>query len=142
MNISEEDYLRTIYKLYEDLEDKSLGMKAVDIARGLKITKPSVSGMVRKLTNLGLLKTLPYSRIHFTKKGMAKAKRIMHNHRVIEVFLKDVLKYKKKDVHDEAHILEHAFSEESIRRLDSFLNNPKKSPLGKVIPHEFAGVKE
>lgn len=131
MYVSKEDYLRVMYELYE----KEDCIKSVDIAFILKVTKSSVSQMIKKLANERLIITKPYSKIKFTSKGLKKAKQLMHNHRVIEVFLKDILKYDIKKVHEEAHKLEHAFSEDSIERLDKFLKNPKISPHGKVIPH-------
>jgi len=131
---STENYLRTIYYLYE--KDKSKGIRSIDIAKELNISKPSVSEMVKKLIKKDFIKSNPYSNIFFTKKGLKEARRVMHNHRIIEVFLKDILNYDLSNVHEEAHKLEHAFSKESIKRLDKFLNNPKKSPFGKKIPHE------
>jgi DtxR family transcriptional regulator, Mn-dependent transcriptional regulator len=136
MNISIEDYLRIIYFLYEKQIDKSVGIKAVDVANELDVTKPSVTGMVKKIIKLGYLKAKPYSRIHLTKKGLKEAKRIMHNHRLIEVFLVNALGCKLDEIHDEAHRLEHAFSDEIITKLDNFLQNPEISPLGKKIPHK------
>ena len=130
---STEDYLRTIYSLYE--KDKTKGIKSIGIANELSISKPSVSEMIKKLVKGRLVKADPYSDIFFTEKGLKEARRIMHNHRIIEVFLKNILKYDLRKVHEEAHRLEHAFSEESIRRLDKFLNHPKQSPAGKTIPH-------
>lgn len=135
MNISTEDYLRTIYSFYETQEDKSKGIKSVEIAKELKISKPSVSKMITKLISKRYLKAQPYSNIYFTEKGLKEAKRIMHNHRVIEVFLKDILKCSSGKIHEEAHKLEHAFSGYVIRKLDRFLDNPKVSPHGKSIPH-------
>jgi len=135
MNMSVEDYLRTLYALYESLDTKSDGIKSVDVAKELDISKPSVSEMIKKLIKKRYLKAKPYSKIYLTKKGMNEARRIIHNHRVIEVFLKALLGYDIPKVHGEAHRLEHAFSEESIKRLDRFLNNPKLAPNGKPIPH-------
>ena len=135
MNVSMEDYLRTLYALYERLEAKSDGIKSVDVAKELGISKPSVSEMIKKLIKRRYLKARLYSKIYLTKKGMNEARRIIHNHRVIEVFLKGVLEYDINKVHGEAHRLEHAFSEESVKRLDKFLNNPKSAPNGKPIPH-------
>lgn len=130
MKQSKEDYLITMYSLHEKGE-----IKSVDIANILRVSKPSVSEMIKKLASELLVDAKPYSKIKFTKKGLDEAKRIMHNHRVIEVFLKKVLKYDINKVHEEAHRLEHAFSEESIKRLDELVKNPKKSPFGKDIPH-------
>ncbi len=130
---STEDYLRTAYFLYE--KDKTKGIRSIDIAKELKISKPSVSEMIKKLVKKGLIKANPYSNIFLTKKGLTEARRVMHNHRVIEVFLKQILKHDLSKVHQEAHRLEHAFSESSINKLDDFLNHPKQSPAGKTIPH-------
>ncbi len=135
MNISTEDYLRTIYSLYENQKDISKGVKSVYIAKELKISKPSVSKMITKLISKKYLKSKPYSNIYFTEKGLKEAKRIMHNHRVIEVFLKNILNCNLGRIHEEAHHLEHTFSEYTIKKLDKFLNNPKVSPMGKKIPH-------
>ena len=120
-SISREDYLRTMYSFYEKEEDKTKGIRSIDIAKELNVSKPSVSEMVRKLIKKGFIKANPYSDIFFTGKGLKEAKIVMHNHRVIEVFLKKVLNYNLGKVHEEAHRLEHAFSEESIRKLDVFL---------------------
>jgi DtxR family Mn-dependent transcriptional regulator len=134
---SREDYLRTIYSLYEKSEKMEDGIRSVDLAKSLGVTKPSVSAMLRKLVDLELLKDIRYSNIHLTEKGWEEARRITHNHRVIEVFLEKILGYDAKDVHEEAHRLEHAFSEESIKRLDEYLNNPQTCPHGTAIPHEL-----
>ena len=87
------------------------------------------------MTKEGLLKSAPYSRIKFTHKGREEAMRIVHNHRLIEYFLKEILKVDESKLHEEAHKLEHAFSDSTIRKLDKFLGNPKLSPDGKPIPH-------
>ncbi|MDP2749793.1 MAG: metal-dependent transcriptional regulator, partial [Nanoarchaeota archaeon] len=153
-----EDYLRTMYSIFEKkhseldektrkvskkasdvnkktkaVKDVNKKVKAVDIAKELKISRASVSAMVKKLAKMKYVDANLYSKISMTKKGEKEARRIMHNHRVIEVFLTDVLGYDLKKVHNEAHRLEHAFSESSIRKLDEFLGNPTISPFGKRI---------
>lgn len=136
MRKSEEDYLRIMYSIYEKQQDKKLGIKAVDIANILKISKAGVCQMMKKLSKKKFVKIKPYSKIYFTKKGLEEARKITHTHMIIEVFLKDILDYDLKKVHKEAHKLEHAFSSESIKRLDKFLGNPKISPYGEIIPHK------
>lgn len=126
-----EDYLSTIYKIYEG--NPKNGIHSIDVANQLNISKPSVSAIIKKLTKQGYLIAKPYSRLFFTKKGLQKAKKITHNHRVIEYFLKEVLKCNLEDIHEEAHKLEHAFSEKTIKQLDAFLGQPKLSPYGKRI---------
>ncbi|MBD3204125.1 winged helix-turn-helix transcriptional regulator [Candidatus Woesearchaeota archaeon] len=129
-----EDYLRTIYLLHEKSEDKGKGIRSVDISESLGVSKPTVSEMVKKLRKNGYISMSPYSRIHMTKKGVRKAERLTHNFRVINVFLKEVLDYENfRKMDEEAHRLEHAFSEESIKRLDEYLNNPATCPKGERI---------
>ncbi|MBI5148193.1 metal-dependent transcriptional regulator [Candidatus Pacearchaeota archaeon] len=128
-----EDYLKAILVIYESQKDKSKGIQSVEIARALMIKKPSVSAIVKKLSLLGYVKVQHYSPIYFTKKGIEEARRAVHKHRVIEYFLNKVLHRSIKSIHDEAHRLEHAFSDSTIRKLDSFLGNPRISPYGKRI---------
>ena len=136
-----DDYLKAIYKIYcESGEINKIHL--VDIAKALKIKKSSVSSVVKKLTSEKYLKSEPYKEISLTKKGFDEAKRITHNHRVIEYFLKETLKCDTKDIHEEAHALEHAFSDETIRKLDDFLGNPKISPHGKKIHDTLDNMKE
>ena len=130
---SKEDYLRTIYFLYESEREKNQGIRSVELAKSLKVTKPSVCDMIKKLVNAGYITAEPYSPFFFTRKGLIKAKRLAHNYRVLEVFLTDVLGYQLDEIKDEANRLEHACSEECIRRLDKFLDNPKQCPHGSVI---------
>ena len=130
---SVEDYMAAMYTLYEAQDDTSAGIRSVDIAERLGVTRATVSIMLRKLKKSGLVRTTPYSRLHFTGRGMEEAKRIIFKHRVVEVFLQKVLGYGPEDAHSEAHRLEHVFSDESIRRLNSFLDNPERCPHGNII---------
>ena len=127
---SQEDYLRAIYNIYEKNDQN---VSSVEIADFLGISKPAVSKMLKKLVEQKLIKMKPYSSIVFTSKGLIEAKKLTRKHRVIEVFLVDILKIKKNKMHEEAHKLEHAFSDNTIKKLDNYLNNPKICPDGKDI---------
>ena len=133
---SQQDYLRASYTLLERKNNGSLGVKSVDIAQFLGISKAGVSQMIKRLSQKGLIKSDSYSNVFLTTKGLGLAKRITHNYRVIEVFLKNTLGYNSPDkLRQEAHKLEHAFSDALIKRLDIFLHHPKKCPHGDLI-HE------
>jgi Mn-dependent DtxR family transcriptional regulator len=129
---SREDYLRAIYHLLE--EEEADEVKSVDLADFLEISKPSVAEMLDNLAEEGFVDKEKYSGVALTKKGAKEAKRITFKHRIIEVFLLRFLKIDKKDLHKEAHKLEHAFSDEVIKKLSAALNNPKKCPHGSLIP--------
>lgn len=130
LSITKEDYLRTFYIL----EEKKGEVKSVDVAHYLNVSKPSVSGMVKELGEEGLVKYERYSPLKLTRKGKDLARNLTSKHRLIELFLRDILKVDSKNIHEEAHRLEHAFSDESIRKLRKLLGNPKRDPHGKPIP--------
>ena len=127
---SKEDYLRGLYILEEEKGE----LKSIDLAHYLNVSKPSVSEMAKELDKEGLISYKRYSKLNFTSKGRKLAKKLTSKHRLIELFLKNILKLNSKNVHEEAHRLEHAFSEESISKLRKLLGNPKKDPHGKPIP--------
>ena len=125
-----EDYLRGLYILEEEKGE----LKSIDLAHYLSVSKPSVSEMVKELNKEGLVSYKKYSRLRFTPKGHKIAKKLTSKHRIIETFLKQLLKINSSNIHQEAHRLEHAFSDESVNKLKKLLGNPKKDPHGKPIP--------
>ena len=127
---NKEDYLRGLYIL----EEEKGQLKSIDLAHYLNVSKPSVSEMVLELNKEGLIDHKKYSKLKFTPKGRKIAKKLTSKHRLIEIFLKNILKIGQKHIHEEAHRLEHAFSDESIAKLRKLLGNPKKDPHGKPIP--------
>lgn len=126
-----EDYLRGIYILEEEKGE----IKSIDLAHYLNVSKPSVTEMAQELNREGVIAYKKYSKLKFTPKGREIAKKLTSKHRLIELFLKKMLKIDSKNVHQEAHRLEHAFSDESIGKIRKMLGNPKKDPHGKPIPH-------
>ncbi|MBI3035945.1 metal-dependent transcriptional regulator [Candidatus Woesearchaeota archaeon] len=127
---SREDYLRGLYILEEEKGE----IKSIDLAHYLSVSKPSVSEMAQQLDKEGLISYKRYSKLKFTAKGHRIAQKLTSKHRLIELFLKKILKIDSKNIHEEAHRLEHAFSDESIGRLRKILHNPKTDPHGKPIP--------
>ena len=130
LTANKEDYLRGLYLL----EEKKGEPKSIDLAHYLNVSKPSVSEMVKELNKEGLVSYKKYSKLKFTAKGRKIAEKLTSKHRLIELFLKIMLKVKSQNVHQEAHRLEHAFSDDSIKKLRKLLGNPKKDPHGKPIP--------
>ena len=110
-------------------------MKSIDIVKYLKVSKPAVSEMLKKLKNDGYIEMNPYSSIALTYKGFQEAKKITYKHRVAEIFLKEILHFKNEKVHAEAHQLEHSMSDEVAKRMAKFLKNPKFCPCGHAIPN-------
>ncbi len=132
-----EDYLKTIYKL--ELEAESAQTSA--IAEALSIAPPSVSGMVKRLAEAGLVEHTPYRGVQLTEPGRRQALKMLRRHRVLESYLIAELGYDWHNVHDEAERMEHAVSDDLIARMADSLGNPTYDPHGAPIP-TAAGVVE
>jgi DtxR family transcriptional regulator, Mn-dependent transcriptional regulator len=124
-----EDYIRAIYLLQEYGQEPGISQ----IAQKLGLSKSTVSERIKELTRDGLTISKPYSTITLTKEGLALGKKMTYKHRLIEVFLHETLKLPKKLVHAEAERLEHAFSDETITLLATFLKHPTHDPHGSLI---------
>lgn len=127
---SEEDYLKTIYGLSEGGEAASTSA----IAEALDIQPASVTGMVKRMAEAGLLEHLPYRGVRLTENGTREALRVVRRHRIIESYLCERLNYAWDDVHAEAERLEHAASDQLIDRMASALAFPSHDPHGAPIP--------
>jgi len=128
-----EDYLLSIYLVYEKLADKGEGVRASEVAKLLGISKPSVSEAVEKLKGMKLVRAKPYGNIFFTKKGLREVRRLVHARRVVEVFLSKFLGLEGNELLEETHKMEHALSEKTIKKLDDFVGHPRVCPHGKKI---------
>jgi len=127
-----EDYLRAIFCLNEKGAET---VKSINVVQFLKVSKPAVSEMLKKLKKKGYVEMTPYSKIALTYKGFEAAKKITYKHRVVEVFLKEILNFKGNKLKEEAHKLEHSMSNETAKRMANFLKNPKFCPCGDRIPN-------
>jgi DtxR family transcriptional regulator, Mn-dependent transcriptional regulator len=133
-----EDYLKAIY----DLERVGDPATTNDIALRLAISPASVSGMVRRLADQGLITHEPYRGVRLTAGGRRAALRTLRRHRILECYLTEVLGYPWDGVHEEAEHLEHAASEELIERMAKALGDPVQDPHGAPIPTRDGRVEE
>lgn len=124
-----EDYVRAVFSLQE----QGIQVRIIDIARYLHLARSTVSERIHDLEQARLIKTDRSGGIIFTAQGKKIAEQLTYKHRLIEVFLHKILHVDPKNVHAEAHKLEHAFSDNIITRLAKFLGNPKEDPHGKKI---------
>lgn len=127
---SVEDYLKAVYSL--NARGRPAGTN--ELARSLEIQPASVSGMIRRLAEDGLLRHEPYRGVHLTPEGHRAALRVLRRHRIIETFLVQRLGYPWDGVHEEAERLEHAASDTLIDRMADALGNPANDPHGAPIP--------
>ncbi len=127
---SREDYLKAVHTLSE--RGKAVGTN--DLARALDVQPASVSGMIRRLAEDGLLEHEPYAGVRLTERGNREALKVLRRHRIIESFLVRRLDFSWDDVHEEAERLEHAASDRLIDRMAEALDNPTTDPHGAPIP--------
>jgi DtxR family Mn-dependent transcriptional regulator len=133
-----EDYLKAIYELERSAEKAETNA----IARLLGIAPASVSGMVRRLVEQGLITHERYHGVKLTSLGRRAALKTLRRHRVIEAYLTSALGYSWDRVHDEAEQLEHAASDELIDRMAAAIGEPETDPHGAPIPTRDGTLRE
>jgi DtxR family transcriptional regulator, Mn-dependent transcriptional regulator len=126
-----EDYVKVIYG-FTEWQDKPI--TSSQLAQRLGVANSSVSEMVRKLKDQGLVDHKPYSAITLTPAGIRLALSMVRRHRLIETYLVEELGYSWDEVHDEAELLEHAVSDTFIERMAAKLGDPRRDPHGDPIP--------
>ncbi len=127
---SAEDYLKVIYALSDAGEPAT----TTSIAAALGVQPASVTGMVKRLAESGLLEHVPYRGVRLTGAGTRQALRVLRRHRILESYLTQRLGYPWGEVHREAEALEHAASDDLIERMAAALGHPSHDPHGAPIP--------
>jgi DtxR family Mn-dependent transcriptional regulator len=135
---SVEDYLKAIYQLSPEGRPASTS----EIAHLLALSPPSVTGMVKRLSEHGLLEHVPYRGVQLTDEGRRAALRMVRRHRLIEAYLVEFLGYSWDTVHEEAERLEHAVSDTMVERMATALGNPVVDPHGDPIPAADGSIHE
>lgn len=126
-----EDYLKHILLQQHDAEAL---VPMGQIAGALKVAPGTVTAMVKTLADSGLVTYEPYSGVRLTPSGRQLAAHVLRRHRLIELFLVQVMGMDWSEVHPEAEELEHAVSERLIQRMDEMLGFPSTDPHGDPIP--------
>jgi len=133
-----EDYLKAIYAFERDGHAAATN----DIAQRLSIAPASVSGMVQRLADQGLVEYERYRGVRLTAAGRRAALRTLRRHRVIEAYLVRALGYGWDTVHEEAERLEHAASDTLIDRMAEAIGEPLTDPHGAPIPTREGTIDE
>lgn len=127
-----EDYLKHILLAEQDAPDDRVGTG--QIASRLALSPGTVTAMLKALADGGLLDYEPYSGVRLTSAGRQLATHVLRRHRLLELFLVEVLGLDWSEVHAEAEQLEHAVSDRLIARMDEMLGSPTVDPHGDPIP--------
>jgi DtxR family Mn-dependent transcriptional regulator len=130
-----DDYLKAILEL-GGAHDKRVTTN--ELAARLGVRTPSVTGMLQKLSlhRPGLVMYQKHRGVQLTEAGKRRAWELVRHHRLLELFLHDVLRYSWDEVHDEAERLEHFISERFEDRVSAILGDPKLDPHGHEIPRK------
>lgn len=134
-----EDYAKAIYSLTGWGEETA---STNDLAEKLGVKAGSVSAMIKKLDEAGLVERVPYHGVRLTADGTRVAMAVLRRHRLLELFLAEVLDVPWDRVHDEAEVLEHALSEDLTELISAKLGDPGFDPHGDPIPDRHLEIVE
>lgn len=139
MTLSEEDYIKAIYHLGKG-ESATVSTNA--IAEQMSTKPSSVTDMVKKLSDKGLVNYKKYKGVSLTEIGTKTALTLVRKHRLWEVFLVEKLDFSWDEVHEVAEQLEHIKSEKLVDGLDEYLGHPEVDPHGDPIPSKDGEFKK
>ncbi len=135
-----ENYLKTIYKVQSAESDGERLVAMGQLAHILGVAPGTATTMVKALAESGLVTYEPYAGVRLTAPGLKLAALVLRRHRLMELFLVQVLGMSWDEVHDEAERLEHAASDRVIDRIDAMLGKPSADPHGDPIPDPEGAV--
>lgn len=127
-----EDYIKTLYVEQQRTTDRLVALGK--LATAMNVVPGTVTTMVRTLSDAGLVRYEPRVGVSLTEAGEKLALHVLRRHRLVELFLVEVLKFDWSEVHEEAEELEHAMSDKLIERMDDYLGRPTVDPHGDPIP--------
>lgn len=127
-----EDYLKCIYVEARVRPGKLVATGS--IASAMNVAPGTVTAMMKTLTESGLIRYEPYAGVALTDAGRKLATHVLRRHRLVELFLVEIMGMDWSEVHAEAEVLEHAVSESLIGRMDEMLGHPTVDPHGDPIP--------
>ena len=129
-----ENYLKAIYVGETQLIAGQNLVPMGQLAAALGIAPGTATTMVKALAESGLVSYEPYNGVRLTAAGEKLAARVLRRHRLIELFLVQVMGMNWDEVHDDAEQMEHVVSDRFIERIDEMLGSPAFDPHGDPIP--------
>ncbi len=127
-----EDYLKAI--LIEEQNNPDSLVTTGRIAAAIRVAPGTATSMVKTLADSALVTYEPYSGVRLTEAGRQLAAHVLRRHRLVELFMVQVMEMDWSEVHEEAERLEHAISERLLERMDEMLGRPSVDPHGDPIP--------
>jgi DtxR family Mn-dependent transcriptional regulator len=139
ISASVQDYAKAVYAIEAR---KGAAVSTNELAKRLGVTPGSVSAMLRKLAEVGLVEHEPYRGVRLTAQGRHVALEVLRHHRLLELFLAEELGMPWDRVHAEAEVLEHVLSEDLEELIAARLGDPTVDPHGDPIPTVEFGIEE
>jgi DtxR family Mn-dependent transcriptional regulator len=136
-----ENYLKAIYLGVSGLDPGQRLLPMGQLAASLGVAPGTATTMIKTLAESGLVDYEPYTGVTLTGAGHKLAALVLRRHRLIELFLVQVMGFSWDEVHDDAEQLEHVVSEKLIERIDEMLGHPEVDPHGDPIPDPEGTVK-
>ena len=134
LTVTEENYLKEIYSLSREGNKK---IPNLQIGSRLGTNPPTVTEMLRKLADKGLISYTRSEGASLTEDGEILALQVIRKHRLWETFLVNTLNFGWGEVHEVAEQLEHIRSQKLLDELDRFLGFPEYDPHGEPIPNSL-----
>ena len=129
-SVAMREYLAEIYRLQEDEPTVS----TTSLAERLGVSAPAVPRMLKRLKRAGSVKHIPYQGVELTEHGREEARRELRRHRILEVFLVDVMDFTWDEVHEHADQLGQGLNDTLTARMAQMTGEPQRCPHGEPIP--------
>ncbi|MCP5100393.1 MAG: metal-dependent transcriptional regulator [Chloroflexi bacterium] len=129
-SVAMREYLAEIYRLQEDTPTVS----TTSLAERLNVSAPAVPRMLRRLRNAGYVKHVPYQGFELTELGREEALKEIRRHRILEVFLVNIMEFTWDEAHEHADELGKGLTDQIVERMAKMTNYPSRCPHGEPIP--------
>ncbi len=129
------EYLAEIYRLQE----YAPAVSTTSLAERLDVSPPAVPRMLKRLKSVGLVKHIPYQGVELTDRGRTEALKEIRRHRVLEVFLVEVMGFTWDEAHEHSHDLGQGLNDSVAERMAVMAGQPTRCPHGEPIP-DSSGV--
>lgn len=126
------EYLAEIYRLQED----SPTVSTTSLAERLNVSAPAVPRMLKRLKSAGYVKHIPYQGVELTERGRTEALKEIRRHRILEVFLVNIMGFSWDEVHEHAEELGKGLNDVISQRMAEMTQFPARCPHGEPIPDE------
>ena len=121
LTMASEDYLESIYRIMDEQQAFETGIRSVDVAEQLDVSKASVNKAIATLKEHGMVEQTRYGRVTLTPEGREYGKDVWHRHRTLRLFLTKGLGVDDETADEEACLMEHALSEDTMCRWCEYL---------------------